>query len=131
MTVSGPENSERRGRVLVVDDEPLLVKLFVRVLSTDHELTGETDPRAAVARIASGERFDVIFCDLQMPKISGIAFHGEIESIDAEQARRIVFLTGDISAPHAREFFARVGNLRLQKPIVPSTLRDVVRGMLE
>jgi CheY-like chemotaxis protein len=131
MTVSGPENSGRRGRVLVVDDEALLVKLFVRVLSTDHDLAGETDPRAAVARIAAGERFDVIFCDLLMPKMSGIALHAEIERIDAEQARRIVFLTGDLSAPQAREFFARVSNLRLQKPIIPSTLRDVVRGMLE
>jgi CheY-like chemotaxis protein len=131
MTVSGPENSVRRGRVLVVDDEALLVKLFVRVLSADHDLAGETDPRAAVTRIASGERFDVIFCDLLMPKMSGIALHVEIERIDPEQARRIVFLTGDLSAPHAREFFARVGNLRLQKPIIPSTLRDVVRGMLE
>ena len=131
MTVSGSENSARRGRVLVVDDEPLLVKLFIRVLSPDHELAGETDPRAAVARIASGERFDVIFCDMQMPKMSGMTFHAEIERLAPEQARRIAFLTGDLAAPHAREFFARVDNVRLQKPVVPSTLRDVVRGMLE
>jgi CheY-like chemotaxis protein len=124
------ESSPRRARVLVVDDEAMLVKLFVRVLNAEHDLTGETDPRAAVARIAGGERFDVVFCDMLMPRMSGIALHNEVERIDPQQARRIVFLTGDISTPDAREFFARVDNVRLQKPIVPSTLRDLVRRMV-
>jgi CheY-like chemotaxis protein len=129
--VPDSESSPQRARVLVVDDEAMLVKLFVRVLMAEHEPTGETDPRAAVARFAAGERFDVVFCDMLMPRMSGIALYNEVERIDLEQARRIVFLTGDVSTPDARAFFARVNNARLQKPIIPSTLRDVVRRMVE
>lgn len=129
--VTDSDNSPRRARVLVVDDEAMLVKLFVRVLSTEHELTGETDPRAAVARFAAGERFDVVFCDMLMPKMTGIDLYNEVERIDPKQAQRIVFLTGDISTPDARDFFGRVNNVRLQKPIIPSTLRDLVRRMVE
>ena len=125
------ENAPRRARVLVVDDEAMLVKLFVRVLSTEHDLAGEIDPRAAVARFAAGERFDVVFCDMLMPKMTGIDLYDEVERIDPAQAQRIVFLTGDIATPEARAFFARVNNVRLQKPIIPSTQRDVVRRMVE
>ena len=131
MTTPASESSPRRGRVLIVDDEPLLVKLFVRVLSQEHDLTGETDARAALARLEAGERFDLIFCDLLMPKMSGIALHDAVARIDAEQARRMVFLTGDVGQPLAVEFFQRVDNKRIQKPLVPSTLRELVRDWMK
>jgi CheY-like chemotaxis protein len=130
MTTPAPEGG-RRGRILIVDDEALLVKLFVRVLSQEHDLTGETDAAAALARFEAGERFDLIFCDLLMPKMSGIALHDAIARVDPQQARRMVFLTGDVGQPLAVEFFQRVDNLRLQKPLVPSALRDLARDRIK
>lgn len=130
VNTSSPEKAPRRGRILIVDDEALLVKLFVRVLSQEHDLTGETEAAAALDRIKAGERFDLIFCDLLMPKMSGIALHDAIARIDAGQARRMVFLTGDVGQPLAVEFFQRVDNLRLQKPLIPSALRDLARNWM-
>lgn len=130
MSAAAPDGSRRRGRVLVVDDEPMLVRLFTRVLGVEHDVTGESDAQAALDRVVAGERFDVVICDLLMPRLSGIALHDAIESLDAEQARRMVFLSGDTGSPQAAEFFARVENPRVLKPVVPSELRELVRGLI-
>lgn len=120
----------KRARVLVIDDEPLLLKVFTRTLSPHHDVSGALDPRTAVAAIEGGDRFDIIFCDMLMPTLSGIDVYTRIQLIDVDQARGIVFLTGDLFAPGAQEFFERTGNLHLQKPITPSTLRALVESIV-
>lgn len=130
VSAAPPEGTRRRGRILVVDDEPMLVRLFTRVLGAEHDVVGESNAQAALDRIVAGERFDVVICDLLMPILSGMALYDAIERIDAGQARRMVFLSGDTGSPQAAEFFSRVHNPRVLKPVVPSELRELVRGLL-
>lgn len=62
---------EVRPRILVIDDNEILARSFVRMLRT-YDVGVEHDPAQAVARILSGEHFDVILCDLRMPNMSGL-----------------------------------------------------------
>jgi transcriptional regulator with PAS, ATPase and Fis domain len=50
----------RRGRLLVIDDEAMIGALGKRALTPQHEVIFETDPKAALERLAQGLTFDVI-----------------------------------------------------------------------
>jgi CheY-like chemotaxis protein len=113
--------------VLVVDDEPLVLRAISRALSEDHEVVCESDPRAVMPRLARGESFDVLFCDLMMPGLSGMDLHAEISAAHPDVADRIVFVTGGAFTSAARSFLERVSNRRLDKPFRGELLRDLVR----
>jgi PAS domain S-box-containing protein len=103
-------------RVLVVDDEPMFGWTISRMLDGSHHVVVETAARSASARIASGESFDVVLCDLMMPDMTGMEFFDALSRDAPGLANRIVFTTGGAFTPAARAFLERVPNLRLAKP---------------
>lgn len=116
-----------RGRVLVVDDEPTLVGIVVRSLGAEHEVVGIVDPREALTRLCAGETFDVVFCDLTMPFVSGQTLHRAVRAIDPAQADRFVFVTGGAVDPAVQAFLAEVPNERVDKPFSVQNLRGIAR----
>ena len=119
----------RRAHVLYVDDEPLLGKTVQRTLR-DHDVVALTNGRDALERIAAGERFDVILCDLMMPEITGIALYEELARIAPDQAARMVFITGGAFTPRSRAFLDRVKNPCLEKPFEPEALHAIVAKVM-
>jgi len=120
----------RRGRVLVVDDEESLAQAIRRYLSADHDVDAASNGQDALTRIAAGERYDVILCDLMMPQMTGMEFHEELLRADPDQARRMVFLTGGAFTQSAREFIERVPNQRIEKPFDLKALRTLVNDLV-
>ncbi|MEP7126231.1 MAG: response regulator [Byssovorax sp.] len=128
-TPAAPESHDRRGQVLIVDDEPRLCAILARLLSSEHDVTTFTSAAAALERVASGQRFDVIFSDLMMPGMSGMELHAELTRIAPKQAARIVFLTGGAFTPKASEFIGTVGNRFLDKPFDYAVLAALAREL--
>jgi PAS domain S-box-containing protein len=124
-----PRPDAPRARILVIDDEPLIGATIRRLLGA-HEVVALTDPRAALARLAEGERFDLVLCDLMMPQLSGMDLHAALEQRRPEATRRMVFMTGGAFTDRAREFLGRTAAPQLQKPFAPQDLRDAVRAWL-
>jgi CheY-like chemotaxis protein len=122
--------AHRRGRVLVVDDEPSVGRTICRMLSDEHEVEATTSASEALARIASGEHFDVILCDLMMPIMTGMDLHDELARAGTGHADRMVFLTGGAFTPRARAFVDEVANARLEKPFELQMLRAIVNERL-
>ena len=85
----------------------------------------------ALARLGGGERFDVIFCDLMMPEMSGMELYEQLSAQHAEQAARMVFVTGGAFTPAAQAFLSRVSNARLDKPYETEELLAQVYRLLE
>jgi signal transduction histidine kinase len=121
--------TNRRGRVLVVDDEIAIGKALRRILDPEHDVTIESDARAALDRLAH-ETYDVVFCDLMMPNMSGMDFFDELTARAPETARRIVFLTGGAFSPRSEEFLRRSTNVCLTKPFTRESVSSAVRHML-
>jgi PAS domain S-box-containing protein len=120
----------RRGRILSVDDEPMIGAAITRALRQEHDVLALASAREAQARILRGERFDVILCDLMMPEMSGMELYEEIQRAAPEQAERMVFLTGGAFTPRARAFLSQVKNRCMEKPFTPAELRELLRSMV-
>lgn len=120
--------SVRRGRILVVDDEKLVGATVRRALERDHDVETIESAASALARLAEGEQFDVILCDLIMPQMSGMDLYTELERVAPEQLPRVIFLTGGAFTPRAREFLATVENTKIEKPFDLHALRAAVNA---
>ncbi|HET6280764.1 MAG TPA: response regulator [Polyangia bacterium] len=120
----------RRGRILIVDDEPMLGGVIRRMLAGEHDLQVVTTAREAIELLKSGERFDAILSDLMMPEITGMDLHAALAKMAPDQADRIVFMTGGAFTTRAREFLGEVRNARLEKPFDVNTLRALIYSLL-
>jgi len=64
----------RAKRILIIDDEQSMIEwLKVALEEKGYETTGTTDPSQGLDLIKS-EPFDLILCDIRMPKMDGIKF---------------------------------------------------------
>jgi CheY-like chemotaxis protein len=134
-TVVGPSPPARpvvarRGRVLVVDDDPMTCTAIRRSLAGDHEVTTSHSGREALALVEAGFEYDVIVCDLLMPQMTGMELHRRLESDRPELAARMLFLSGGLFAPAAREFARTVEDRIIEKPFDPRRLREIVNSRL-
>ncbi|MCP3163950.1 PAS domain S-box protein [Myxococcus qinghaiensis] len=122
--------AEKRGRLLVVDDEPLVCTALGRTLRPHHDVTLATRAQDALERIEAGEHYDVVFCDLMMPGMSGMDFYSTLMKRYPDQARRVVFLTGGAVTPQARAFLETVTSPHLEKPFAGRELLSLVQERL-
>jgi len=123
-----PPVSERRGRVLIVDDEPIFASSLRRLLSREHEVDIAHDGKEAFARIEAGERYDAIVTDLMMPGMGGIELFAKVSALVADQAQRFIFLSA--GSPGAAEFLARITNPWFDKPCDLGALRTSIRRLV-
>jgi PAS domain S-box-containing protein len=121
----------RRGRILVVDDEPMIVKIVKRTLSTEHDVVALDRAPDALGRIEGGERFDVILCDLIMPVMTGMEFYESLGAVAPDQVSKVVFLTGGAFTLRAQEFLDNVPNVRMEKPFELAALRSMVNERVQ
>ena len=121
-----PRRAARRGRILVLDDEPMVGSAVSRVLSRHHDVVTLTRGADALDAIRGGAQFDVIICDIMMPQMSGQEFFNEMQKHDASTAGRIIFLTGGAFTPAARAFLDTITNTQVDKPFDPRALLDLV-----
>jgi signal transduction histidine kinase len=120
----------RMAKILVIDDEPLLGDVLRRLFASEHHVVADTEARVALRRMTDGERFDVVFCDLIMPVMTGYELHAELRRLAPAEAEKIVFMTGGAFTPAAREFLASVPNARIEKPFDLTKVRALVRSLL-
>ncbi|MFO0760445.1 MAG: response regulator [Byssovorax sp.] len=120
----------RRGRVLVIDAETQVAHAMARILGREHEVSLEVDGRSALTRLSEGEEFDVVFCDVHLPDLTGIQLYDALSRRRPELARRLVFLTSDGIAPDSKRFLESLPNVSLSKPFATESLRALVREHL-
>jgi signal transduction histidine kinase len=117
----------RRGRILVVDDEPLIGRVIGTALKSEHDVVTVPHAADALALLEHGHKFDVVLCDLVMPDISGPEFYATVKGSWPTLAARLVFMTGGAFTPRTVEFMKCVPTSVLSKPFALDELRRVVR----
>jgi signal transduction histidine kinase len=119
----------KRARILVVDDDALVLLSIRRLLDEEHDLVTTTSAHEAVRRVREGEKFDLIIADLMMPEMTGMALHEEVAILSPRLAEQMLFITGGAFTPGAQEFLQTVSNERLLKPFDAQELRDLVNRL--
>ncbi len=118
-----------RGRILVIDDEPAVRRALRRALR-GHDVVAAASGVEARELLAADRDFDVVFCDMMMPRLSGMELHAWLAEQDRGLAQRLVFVTGGAFTPEARDYVRREGVPCLQKPFELAPLRGLVRDRL-
>jgi CheY-like chemotaxis protein len=116
-------------RILVLDDDPAISRLYALRLGPRHDITVMTSAPEALARIQAGARFDTIVCDVHMPTLNGFELHVAIQRLAPEQARRFVFVTAGLLAED-RAALSTMPNRVLIKPFRIDDLREIIEGFL-
>jgi signal transduction histidine kinase/CheY-like chemotaxis protein len=134
------ENAERelkiaaaapRSRVLVVEDEPTVAQLIVDVLREEgHQVEAVLDSQEGLTRL-SRSRYDLIICDLRMPRLDGPAFYEALVRSGSDARDRLIFITGDTLAPRTMKFLQNVKVTYLAKPFLVEELKLAVNRRLE
>lgn len=119
-----------RGRVLMVDDDPSILRTLSRILAKEHDVVAADSGRAALERIKNGERYDVILCDMMMPEMTGMEFFEALKQLGLGAEQRVVFVTGGAFTPSTTSFLASVPNRTLEKPFDGNGVRQLMRDLL-
>jgi signal transduction histidine kinase/ActR/RegA family two-component response regulator len=130
-----PATAAGQARVLLVDDDSMVLTAVKRILR-DHHVTAIQDSREALSVLLADSGFDLILCDLMMPNLSGIELYEVLEKQAPRQLARFVFLTGGAFTPRAREFLERLQGRHIEKPFDRDALLALVasyvgRGSVE
>ena len=116
--------------VLVVEDEPALAAAVSEALSdAGFRVDRAGDGQEALARLRA-QVYDLIVCDLRMPRMDGRTFYREIAETTPSLARRIIFVTGDVAGTDAERFLEDTGCRWLAKPFRLRELLRVAREVL-
>ena len=116
--------------VLVVEDEAALASAVADMLrDVGYEVERAADGELALAAIRE-RPFDLVICDLKMPKIDGRTFYRLLADAAPAMRRRVVFVTGDVAGSEAEQFLRESGCPWLAKPFRLADLLKAVRDGL-
>jgi len=118
-----------RGRILVIDDEEPIRAAMIRMLK-EHEVVEAASGAAGMQILEEDQAFDLILCDMMMPAVSGVELHRWLVGAYPHLAKQVVFVTGGAFTPIARQYLARVSNLRVSKPFDAANFKKVVAELI-
>lgn len=123
-------SSPATNRILVVDDEPAVLRAYRRVLAPSYAVTLVNNGHEALQTIHDSDDYDAVICDINMPQLGGVDFYRQLELNHPELARRVMFCSGGVFGEEAREFIESTRNPVLHKPLEPRALLDALSGFL-
>ena len=128
---SGPTEPAEPLRILVVDDEPHILHYMQATLeSWGHEVVLARDGSQALKR-ALIQPFDLIICDLRMPRLGGREMFHTLAQMHPAVADRLIFATGDTVRGDTLQFLEELGRPFLQKPFQLDELRRVLAAVVK
>ena len=122
-----PPASDRL-RVLLLDDDELILRSLQRSLSPHFECQAMGKAQAALEMLVHDGDFDAVVSDVVMPEMNGLEFWTELEQSRPELALRTVFISGGITSDQLRVRVTDTGRPCLSKPVdMPELIRTIRR----
>ena len=116
--------------VLVVEDEAALGAAVSEALADAGFTVRLAKDGLEALEFVKAQPYDLIVCDLKMPRLDGTAFYRRLEEEHAPMARRVLFVTGDVAGTDAERFLEETGCRWLPKPFRLKDLLKVAGEML-
>lgn len=116
-------------RVLVIDDEKLILKSFSRLFRTDLNIVTCDSANGALDILARDRDFGAILIDMVMPVKSGIRLSEEIGEKYPELHDKIIFITGGTFTEESRVFLEKTDRPCIFKPIDKNEVIDLIKSI--
>ncbi|MDF2177796.1 diguanylate cyclase [Aliiglaciecola sp. CAU 1673] len=123
------EVRNRRGRILVVDDQPINIQAIHQIFINEHELFVATSGQQALDFCQSTPP-DLLLLDVMMPQMSGLEVCRRLKQQDATADIPVIFVTGADSQEDENSCWEAGGVDFVSKPVNAQTLKNRVRAHL-
>jgi DNA-binding NtrC family response regulator len=116
-------------RILVVDDESLLCRGFVKALKTDRtEITTVETGEAALSEIASSS-FDLCFLDIYLPSIDGTEVLKKVKEISPKT--KVVIMTAGLISDAMMDTIEKNAYMFINKPFDLLQVKMLAKSIIE
>lgn len=126
-----PTRDHSRGRILIVDDEPELLRSLDALIGQEHDVVTASSGRQALEVLRADRGFDVILTDLMMAEVTGMDLFETVRTDYPGLEQQFVFMTGGAFTRGSRNLLASVPNRCLEKPFDADELLRTVCELVE
>jgi DNA-binding response OmpR family regulator len=120
-----------RKKILLVEDEPVVGRLFKRILNIEgFDVDFVRDGRVAIEAV-NKNHYDLCISDIRLPSVTGIQLYEHLKVNYPQLSLHTVFITGDTMNANIQMFLQESGMPCLVKPFNPEDLVATVKGLLK
>src|SRR5690606_5611602 len=123
------EKKLQNKRILVIDDDPLQLKLLEEIFGSKVKKLTTIENGALAKEILLQETYNLIVTDMQMPHYSGLKVIKDVRSLKEYEKTPVIALTGKIDYDETE--YQNLGfNLYMKKPLNINTLYNTIYKLL-
>jgi DNA-binding response OmpR family regulator len=117
--------------ILVVEDEPFISDLCVRVLTGEGYDVSVARNGQMAEEMLDDNRYDLCIIDIRTPVMNGKELYHYINEKHRYLLEGVIFTTGDVIGGETQGFLESTGRAYVLKPFAPEELRTVVKEALQ
>jgi CheY-like chemotaxis protein len=114
---AGPASCAKQRRILLVEDNEVAQRVVTHVLKRGDYFVYCASSGAEAIETASGQTYDAILMDLQMPGLDGFQTTAGIRALPGYEATPIIALTANVTEDHRRLCFIHGMQGFVPKPV--------------
>lgn len=119
-----------KGTVLIVDDEPdIRASISITLTKAGYDVLEAEEGEQALEALDSGQKIDLILCDVYMPNVNGLEAVTCFRSL--YQSIPVIVMTGKPDAQYAKRMFEQGVSVYLVKPLEQKALLAAVQKALQ
>ena len=113
-------------RILLLEDDETLKDAIKDFLEANFYEVVSVSNGAEGVRAVLKDDFDIVICDMMMPKLPGDMFYTAIERMRPHLCRRFIFITGHRGNEKITNFIKQVRGTMLAKPFHMDDLLEAI-----
>lgn len=123
-------NHPGKTRILIVEDEPLISNLCVRILTNEGLEVSVASDGSTAKDMLDNNKYELCLIDIRTPVFGGKDLYHFIQNRHPDLVSSVIFTTGDVITLETQRFLKETGRLFLLKPFAPDALRGIIREAL-
>ena len=123
---SAPDSIIQTRRVLLLEDDQTLTTMIKEFLESHFYKVVAVSNGAEGVRSLLKDEFDIIICDMVMPKLPGDMFYFAVKKTKPHLCHRFLFITGYPDNTRITDFIKEVNGTMLAKPFEMDELLEAV-----
>jgi len=129
--VSADSTSLEIKNVLLVDDDVALANTLKLLLESHNFIVTTSANGVDALREVMAVDYDVIICDMLMPKMAGDMFYLAVQKVKPQLSSRFLFVTGHADNPKVDSFLKGVDAQVVFKPVLTDELVRMISFILK